>query len=172
MVAVSVQKTPDSEEVLMEPAEEMARDFDDDIFEEIGEAIWINGTFGRVTISEKDRHDVINSSGSGFITTEEKEMEFTFRNGDWNGLEIRSYGETVHYEPPKPRRTVFVLDESRIPENNMVMARAKFRAMKTEIEEMAGKYDYDMFFSPTNQIRKHYEQWAEKNFLTTASEEV
>jgi len=148
---------------------EFCAKYGEEILEELCEAIW--GNKSRVTIVDLVRHNAINCSGLATFDWNGEEVEFSFRDGDWNGTEVLSFGESCSYNPPKPQKRIAILDEHRIKmeygEERLEVMRELFRLKKAEIDEMMGKMNYDLYFSPTTKIRQHYNEWLKKNYLTT-----
>lgn len=147
-------------------SDQFGDEFTENLLENLCEAIWSEDeSFGNVTILEKTKLNAINSVGTACFTHNNIEYEFEWEDGNNFGTRIIDYGTEINYKPPPQMKRVLVLDESGIPKNMLPLMRAKYKARKSEIDEMAGKMSYDLFFSPTNKISKHYNDYLEKNCL-------
>jgi uncharacterized FlaG/YvyC family protein len=87
------------------------------------------------------------------------------RDGNNNGTEILDFGTSVKYTSPKQETRIAVLDESRIKPQELTSARRQYQEMLPEIQEKMKAMNYDLYFSPTNEIQKHYRKWLEERTL-------
>jgi hypothetical protein len=121
--------------------------------------------------------DRINCTGlAEYEFDEEGYVEFSFRSGNNDGTVVVSYGDNIQYKPTQIIR-MFVLDVERLKligktPMEIEVSERLFKLKHKEIEEMQGKMQYDLYFSPTNKIVDYYNEYARKMFLTIEYVEV
>ena len=135
-----------------------------ELCEEICECLWNNENTERIYVAENNKIDVINSYGLCYISHKNKEYELEFRNGNNDGFVIVQFDENIDYQPPKQQKRIFILDENKCKLRNINIKKAKaiFNSKKEDHQEMARKMSYDLYFSPTNNIRKYYNDYMNK----------
>jgi hypothetical protein len=142
-----------------------------EVFLQIGETMGDTNGFAKIVDSWNT--SPYNSEGYAFFTLGDKTINFSYINGNNNGFEITEFSED-EIERPQRYATIskFALDVDRIATDKLPLMQAKFNAKLSEIEDMSRKMNYDMTFSPTLVIERHYRDYADKNYLKVVSEQI
>lgn len=113
-------------------------------------------------VSEQYNSSVIQSYYSGYFTFNGKEYAFEYENGINNGSRFNSVEEGGDAPTVTPEPVKYTIAPKKIPTDPQ---KAKILLMKWDImrdnkrvKEQIRNYMYDRYFSPTNEIEKHYKK--------------
>lgn len=149
----------------------------DEIFQEIAENCHDeNYSSDSVYFCNVVHTDVINCSGKAIITIEDREYEMLFRNGNLAGFEVIDFGDDVEFENPKPIKYKFILDEIKaeiragFDKSKLEQIKKIYKLKYEDHQKKCSEYAYDRYFSPTNKIKKHYQEYMDKWCLEMEAE--
>lgn len=144
-------------------------DVNDDFIEEYGQEIFENifstlyGDISEdpndISISDRFKKDAINVFATGNFLFEDKTIYFELEDGDNAGSCIVSYSES-HIEIKRVcYETKIILSEkylSQLDDKKKDFVIKKYNSISDELDDLASKIDYDNYFSPTNKVKKYY----------------
>lgn len=160
---------------------EFAKQFGADFLEHVFYVIYGDVKDDSIYISRETKHDAINKSGFGYFEKDGVEYGFEWRDGDWDGSQIISYGPELS-DNHRETREVLVPDkmrligEIRLAHQDWTEEQVQkwyqdvtlkiFEHKKKSWDEEYGKLAYDVFFQPTSATRKRRMDWLREKFLT------
>lgn len=148
---------------------DVPEDIREDIFQEMAEASSDGESRGRVSISDHDQINIVNSRASGFVEIDGREFAFQMENGDRNGTVLLSWGdEEVPFHRHQPTRLAVQPDAESIG-NAIELKRAAFLiakwdalASRADVQEILRAYGYDRHFAPGIVTETHWHARAAK----------
>lgn len=127
-----------------------------------------------ISIDDVEKHDAINRTFSGSFEKDGETWYFLAEDGNNNGSVINDFGLTEKEIERVYTRRVYVPN---YPIDATEDQRARMKAIYDlkraagEYEEQERKMNYDMFFSPTDLIAKHYREWGSQRGLRVEIQE-
>lgn len=146
----------------------------DDALERICNAQWENPGLNKpihgVTFLSIHQHNACNHTLSGTVDIDGVEHGFIIDNGDWNGTEVRAWGDPEDVgmapEPEPPEQITFLPRDQSLFQTRPEMWRV-YLAWRKEpwFREMESGYNYDRHFQPGGYVENHYREKAAKRGL-------
>jgi hypothetical protein len=143
---------------MLEPSEE--------VLERICNAHWNGQNIDGVIFLDKYCHDAINYTLSGTVEVEGTIYGFIIDDGNWNGTVVRAWGDPEDvgvYTPPVKEHLTFVPSDPYVSDFGL----KKYLNVRRQdwFKKLEGEMNYDLHFSPTRKIEKHYSDLAKKKGL-------
>lgn len=146
----------------------------DEALERICNASWgrpdLRKTVDGVTFLAIYQHNACNHTLSGTIYIDGVEHGFIIENGDWNGTEVRAWGDpedvgtAAEPEPPEPL-TLLPRDRSLFSDRPGMWGVYLAWRREAWFSELVRSYAYDRHFQPGGFVEGHYRTKAEKRGL-------
>lgn len=134
--------------------------------DEISEACWRGESTDTVKLLEFVRTDAINCYGIAVLPDQ---CMVDFENGDRNGFVVHDYG-IEDCRVRKQYQTVYRFAAKNDKHPNPKLVETFLR--REDVVKKQGEMNYDLFFSPTDKIWRHYKEWADAKGLKIKREAV